>query len=134
MNDVVEFLMKNRMQVLATVGLDGKPKARPFMFALEKDGRLWYCTSNTKDVYAQLTKSPYLEVTVSSPEYAWIRLSGKAVFENNMEIKRTILDDNPMVKSLYGSAENPAFEVFYLADAKATISDFSGNPPKEYTL
>ena len=34
----------------------------------------------------------------------------------------------------YQTADNPIFEVFYLANAKAVISDFSGNPPKEYTL
>ena len=134
MNEVVEFLKRNRMQVLATMGLDGKPKARPFMFALEKDGKLWYCTANTKDVYAQMQKCPFVEVTVSSPEFAWIRLSGRAVFENDMAVKTRILDENPLVKSLYGSPSNPAFETFYLADAEATIADFSGNPPRKYRL
>lgn len=28
--------------------------------------------------------NPEIEISVSSPEYAWIRLHGKAVFENNM--------------------------------------------------
>ena len=27
------------------------------------------------------------EISVSSPEYAWVRLHGKAVFENNMAAK-----------------------------------------------
>lgn len=133
MNEVVKFLQENPVQYLATVGRDGKAKCRPFMFCFEQDEKLWFCTNNTKDVYQDLQKNPYIEVSVSSPSYAWIRLNGKAVFENNMAVKAGCMN-NPIVKGQYQSAENPIFEVFYLADARAVIADFSGNPPKEYTL
>ena len=115
------------------VGLDGKAKARPFMFCFEKDEKLWFCTNSQKDVYHQMQANPNIEVTVSSPEYAWIRLNGKATFENNMAVKEGCMN-NPIVRSQYQTADNPIFEVFYLADAKAVIADFSGNPPKEYTM
>ena len=87
MKKVVEFLQENPVQYLATVGRDGKAKCRPFMFCLEKDGKLWFCTNNTKDVYKDMLANPEIEISVSSPSYAWIRLAGKAVFENNMEVK-----------------------------------------------
>lgn len=133
MNKVVKFLTENPVQYLATVGLDGKAKCRPFMFCFEKDGKLWFCTNNTKDVYKDMKENPYVEVSVSSPTYAWIRLNGKVVFENNMSVKEACMN-NPIVKGQYNNADNPIFEVFYLADAKAVIADFSGNPPAEYTL
>lgn len=133
MNEVVKFLQENPVQYLATIGRDGKAKCRPFMFALEKDDRLWFCTNSTKDVYKDMQENPYVEVSVSSPEYAWIRLSGKAVFENNKEVKELCMN-NPIVKSQYGTADNPIFEVFYLDGAQAVIADFSGNPPKTYIL
>ncbi|MGM9536640.1 MAG: pyridoxamine 5'-phosphate oxidase family protein [Intestinibacter sp.] len=133
MKKVVEFLQANPVQYFATIGEDGKPKCRPFMFCVEKDSKLWFCTNNKKEVYAQLQKNPYAEICVSSPEYAWIRISGKCVFENNMEIKEACMA-NPIVKSQYDSASNPIFEVFYLDEAKATLADFSGNPPQEFTL
>lgn len=133
MNEVVKFLEANPVQYLATVGRDGKAKCRPFMFAGELDGKLWFCTNNTKDVYKDLQANPNTEICVSSPEYAWIRINGKAVFENNMTAKEMCIA-NPIVKSQYQTADNPIFEVFYLAEAKAVIADFSGNPPKEYTL
>ena len=121
------------MQYLATVGRDGKAKCRPFMFAGEMDGKLWFCTNNTKDVYKDMQQNPNIEVSVSSPAYAWIRLNGEAVFENNMAAKEMCIQ-NPIVKGQYGEAANPIFEVFYLKDAHAVIADFSGNPPKEYDL
>lgn len=131
MKEVVDFLQANPVQYLATVGRDGKAKCRPFMFCFEKNGKLWFCTNSTKEVYKDMQENPYIEVSVSSPEYKWIRLSGKAVFENNMEIKEGCMA-SPIVKSQYNTADNPIFEVFYLDDAQAVIADFSGNPPKTY--
>ena len=133
MNEVVKFLSENPVQYLATVGRDGKAKCRPFMFAGEKDGRLWFCTNSRKDVYKDLQENPYAELCVSSPTYAWIHLNGRAVFENNMAVKEMCIA-NPIVKSQYQTADNPIFEVFYLDDAKAVIADFSGNPPRSYDL
>ena len=133
MNEVVKFLNENPVQYLATVGRDGKAKCRPFMFAGELEGKLWFCTNSTKEVYKDLQANPYVEISVSSPAYAWIRLNGKAVFENNMAAKEMCIA-NPIVKGQYGEASNPIFEVFYLADAHAVIADFSGNPPQEYSL
>ncbi|WP_133013687.1 pyridoxamine 5'-phosphate oxidase family protein [Clostridium cuniculi] len=132
MKEVVEFLQANHVQYLATVGRDGKAKCRPFMFCFEKDNRLWFCTNNQKDVYKDMQSNPYIEVSISSPNYAWIRLNGKVVFENNMEVKEECMN-NPIVKGQYNSANNPIFEVFYLENAHAVIADFSGNPPKEYS-
>ena len=133
MQEIVEFLQENPVQYLATVGRDGKAKCRPFMFCFEKDNRLWFCTNNQKDVYKDMQANPEIEVSVSSPTYAWIRLNGKVVFENNMEVKEECMN-NPIVRAQYNSANNPIFEVFYLENAHALISDFSGNPPKEYNL
>lgn len=133
MNEVVKFLTENPVQFLATVGRDGKAKCRPFMFCLEQDGKLWFCTNNQKDVYKDMQANPDIEVSVSSPAFSWIRLNGKAVFENNITVKEACMN-NPIVKGQYQTAENPIFEVFYLANAKAVLADFSGNPPAEYAL
>ena len=78
MKKVVEFLQANPVQYLATVGTDGKAKCRPFMFAGEMDGKLWFCTNNQKEVYKDMQANPEIEISVSSPDYAWIRLHGKA--------------------------------------------------------
>ena len=63
MQKVVEFLQKNPVQYLATVGRDGKAKCRPFMFCFEQDGKLWFCTNNTKDVYKDMLANPEVEVS-----------------------------------------------------------------------
>jgi uncharacterized pyridoxamine 5'-phosphate oxidase family protein len=131
MNKVVEFLQANPVQYLATVGRDGKAKCRPFMFSGEFDGKLWFCTNNTKDVYKDMQANPEIEISVSSPEYAWIRLYGTAVFEDNKAVKEMCME-NGIVKGQYQTADNPIFEVFYLDNAHGVIADFSGNPPYEF--
>ena len=101
------------------------------MFCLEKDGKLWFCTNNTKEVYKDMQVNPEIEVSVSDASYAWIRLHGKAVFEDNMEIKEACME-NPIVKGQYSTADNPIFVVFYLKNPHGMIADFSGNPPYEF--
>ncbi len=128
MNKVTKFLTANPVQYLATVGRDGKAKCRPFMFCLEQEGKLWFCTNSTKDVYKDMQANPHVEVSVSSPDYAWLRLHGKAVFEDNRAVKAACMN-NPIVKSQYQTPDNPIFEVFYLDDAHGVLADFSGNPP-----
>ena len=93
MNKVVEFLNANPVQYLATVGRDGKAKCRPFMFTGELDGRLWFCTNNQKDVYKDMQKNPEIEISVSSPEYAWIRLHGKAEPHRQGSVRRGLQPD-----------------------------------------
>ena len=101
------------------------------MFCFEKDGKLWFCTNSQKDVYKDMQANPEIEVSISSPEYAWIRLHGKAVFENNHSVKEDCMN-NPIVKGQYQTADNPIFEVFYLENPHGIIADFSGNPPYEF--
>lgn len=91
MNEVVKFLQENPVQYLATVGRDGKAGCRHFMFSEEMDGKLWFCTNNQKDVYKDMQTNPNIKISVSSPAYAWICLSGEAVFENNMAANSQML-------------------------------------------
>ena len=84
-----------------------------------------------KKVVEFLQANPEVEVSVSSPEYTWIRLAGKAVFENNMAVKEGCMN-NPIVKGQYQTADNPIFEVFYLPDPHGVIAVISVNPPYEF--
>ncbi len=134
MKNVIEFLTKSQVQYLATVGTDGRPKVRPFQFMLEDGGRLFFCTSNQKPVYQEMLGNPYVEFCASGENFSWMRLSGKAVFIQDLALKAMVQEASPLVKSIYQAPDNPAFEVFYLESAVATIADFSGSPPESYRL
>ncbi len=87
MSKVVEFLQANPIQYLATVGRDGKGKM-PSVHVLGRDGRQAVVLHQQhKRCLQRYAEQSEIEISVSSPEYAWIRLHGKAVFENNMAAK-----------------------------------------------
>lgn len=130
MEQVVTFLQENSSGYLATVE-EGKPRVRPFQFMLEDDGKFYFCTSNTKAVYRQLQANPNVEFSSSSPNFAWLRLSGEVKFSNDRRIKERVMEISPLVKSIYQTADNPVFEIFYLDHGTALIADFSGQPPRE---
>lgn len=130
MKDVVKFLQENNSGFLATVD-DGKPRVRPFQFMLEEGGKLYFCTNNMKDVVKQLKANPYIEFSSATSNFAWIRLRGEVKFSNDLAIKTKILDASGLVKSIYQTADNPIFEIFYIERGYAVIADFSGQPPKQ---
>jgi len=131
---VTDFLTKSQVQYLATIGLDGKPKVRPFQFMLEEGGKLYFCTSNQKTVFKELQKHPYVEFCASGANFSWLRLNGKVIFSKDLGLKSRIQDASPVVKSIYKTPDNPVFETFYLDGAVATIADFSGKPPQTFRL
>jgi len=133
MKEVIKFLQENSAGFLATVS-GGKPKVRPFQFMLEEGGKLFFCTANTKDVFKQLKANPYVEFSSMTPSFAWIRLSGEVKFTGDKGVKEQILAANPLVKSIYQSADNPVFEIFYLDHGVAILADFSGQAARTITF
>ena len=134
MKDVIDFLTASPIQFFATIGLDGTPKVRPFQFMLEHEGRLYFCTSNQKNVYKEMQNHPDVELSATGENFSWIRLKGRAVFSDDLAVKAMVQKASPLVKSIYQTPDNPVFEIFYLDNARATIADFSGNPPKTIAL
>lgn len=131
MKEVVSFLRENPVQYFATVGLDGRPKVRPFQFMMEREGKLYFCTSNQKPVFSEMQKTPWVEVCVANG-LRWLRLSGRAVCVDDLAVKDAVVESSALVRSIYGEGSNPIFEVFYLEEAHGVIADLGGKDPEEY--
>lgn len=129
MSDVVKFLSDVGTFYIATVDGD-KPRVRPFGVAIEYEGKVYFVTSNQKPVYRQLKVNPNFEVSATDKEGRWIRLSGKAVFENNIDVKKKAFEIMPNLAYIYQTPDNPIFEVFYIAEGEAILYSFSGEPKK----
>ena len=131
----LKFLHDNKTFFIATIE-DGKPRVRPFGLVIEHDGKLWFGTANTKAVYRQLQTNPNVEISATSQTADWIRLSGKAVFESNHDVKRKGFELLPMLANIYKGPEDPTFEVFYLADAEVVFCSMNsyGQKPEVHRL
>lgn len=129
MQKVIDFLSANTTVFIAT-SESGAARVRPFQFQFAEDGRLWFCTARSKQTFAQLQADPRLEFSCVSPKMATLRVKGTANLDDNMQVKQRIIENNGLVRSIYGSAENPDFTVFSVDHGTAFMFDFSGNPPE----
>lgn len=130
MKEVIKLLKENVNGYLATVD-DGKPRVRPFGFMLEDEGKFYFCTNSTKEVYRQLMVTPYIEYSVTTKDMVTVRVRGEIKFCEDIAVKEKVLNACEPVKRGYKSAENPIFKVFYIEHGTTTISDFTGMLPKK---
>lgn len=133
-NEILDFFMKNPVQYLATVGLDGKPKVRPFQFMLEENEKFYFCTCNKKNVFKEIEKNSYVEFCIMDKNMSWARTSGKVVVTKDLNMKKKIIENNELVKEIYKSYDNPSFEIFYLEDMKYFISHMTDVIKEESNL
>ena len=131
MEEVIKVLTEGNIGYLATVE-NGKPRVRPFGFGFEEDGKYFFCTNNTKNVYTQLKNTPYVEYSVTSKNMVTVRIKGKIEFINNISKKEKLILSSGLVRSIYKTADNPIFEIFYIEPEEIIISTLDGQPPKLY--
>ncbi|MBQ1290669.1 MAG: pyridoxamine 5'-phosphate oxidase family protein [Lachnospiraceae bacterium] len=126
MKEVLEFLRKCGVFYIATAEGD-QPRVRPFGAVHEFEGKIYLITSNQKPVFAQLAQNPKIEICGMEPGGKWIRIAAKAVRDDRIEARESMLEANPSLKGMY-SADDGKMEVLYLADARAVISSFTEAP------
>jgi len=132
-NDIAAYLDEIGLQYMATIGFDGKPKVRPVQYMILRDDKLWFCTNSEKAMYAELQKSPFIDLCGSRLQKdeittAWIRFSAEVVFPAESEeirgIKKAIMQKSKIVRELYNNnQEHPLFKVFYLNNICGSVNN-----------
>lgn len=126
MNRIVEELKATKVFYVATVDGD-QPRVRPFSSAAEINGQLYICTNNTKDVYRQLRANPKVEISGMGENGTWIRVTGRAIRDDNDESRAIMLADPTGPSNLYKLGDG-IFEVFRIEDAVCTKYSFTAGP------
>ena len=125
MKEIMDFMNECGVFFVSTVEGD-LPKVRPFSFVMEHDGKLCFATSNQKPIFAQLTTNNNVEISSSTPNGRWMRLSGNAVFLDSREAKEKALEIMPMLKHMY-SVDDGVFEIFYIENGVANFYSMKGD-------
>jgi uncharacterized pyridoxamine 5'-phosphate oxidase family protein len=120
-----EFLKKCGTYFLATVEGD-QPRVRPFGTAEIFEGRLYIQTGKVKDVYKQLAANPKAEICAFNGG-EWIRIACELIPDERVEVKKDMLDKNPMLRRMYDENDGNTI-VLYCINARATISSFTSAP------
>ena len=125
MEEVFEFLKKCGTFYIATVDGD-QPRVRPFGVVNIFEGKLYIQTGKSKNVSKQMQINPKVEISAFM-DGTWIRLEGTVVRDDRREAKKSMLDANPMLRSMY-SEDDDNTEVLYFEKAKATFCSFTDAP------
>ena len=123
--DAREFIEHNPILMLANVGLDGLPKIRPMItLGIFKD-TLWFAVTESKLVYKELIKDNNLELC-SVTSSRWIRITGKAVFENDKQTITHILENSDIMDKFYKrkNEKEEDVRIFYIQIEHGELSDF----------
>ena len=125
MQKVFDFLKKAGTYYIATTEGD-QPRVRPFGTVNIFDGKLYIQTGKKKNCVKQIEANPKVEICAMSGG-SWIRLAGTLVEDPRIEAQQSMLDSYPSLQGMYKAGDGNNV-VFYIKDAEATISSFSGAP------
>ena len=128
MQEVFEYLRRAGTYYLATVE-GNQPRVRPFGTVLLTDGKLYIQTGKVKPCSKQMAINPKIEISAMDPssEGTWLRLSATAVNDDNIEVKKAMLKDYPILDGMY-RADDDNMQVLYLTDATAEFCSFTAEP------
>ena len=105
----------------ATVGLDGRPQLRTAVFAFAREGALYCMTAKNCRFYAELCKTPYVQLSVRDPETeASFRLSGKVCFTEDDAILERFIREKPEAFDKLGG-DPKTLIAFFLLEARAEL-------------
>lgn len=106
---------------LATID-EEQPKLRPIGAHTENDGVIRFYIGSHKEVYKQLQKNPHCEIGGMVNKGQWIRVTGKAVFDQDDSYAKKYLNEvSPGLKRLYNDQTGHHLASFYLEDMQATL-------------
>ena len=125
MQRVCDFLKKTGFYFLATVDGD-QPQVRPFGTAEIIDGKLYIQTGHVKPVAKQIEANPKVAICAYDGK-EWLRVNATLVEDPRVEVKKAMLDAYPNLRAMYNENDGNT-AVYYLKDAKATISSFTAPP------
>lgn len=126
MKHITKHLDENRVGQFATVK-DGQSILRPFHFLFVKDEMFYFITNNRKEVYKQLQANPTASFVSMSNDMQFVRIRGAVEFLNDLELKKEILQKEPMIAGVYKTADNPVMELFRIHTGAASLHTGHGN-------
>lgn len=128
MIDYAAVLKENPNGVLATQD-GGKVKTRVFQYLFSDGNKVYFCTSNEKLVYKQIKEAPYISFCTHPANFAPVlSVNGRAVFVEDAVLKARALDENPGIKGIYNTPDNPVFELFYIDVEEVETFSFADGP------
>jgi uncharacterized pyridoxamine 5'-phosphate oxidase family protein len=128
MINYAEILKANPNGVLATQDGQGI-KTRVFQYLFSDGNKVYFCTNSEKPVYSQLKANPNVSFCTHPANFTPVlSVNGKAVFVEDAKLKARALDENPGIKGIYSTPDNPVFKIFYIDVEEVETFSFAEGP------
>lgn len=125
---VLDYLTSVAAWFLATCEND-QPHVRPFSFAALQDGRIWFCTATTKDVYHELEANPKFELSAWKPGAGWLIMRGVADLNDCADTTTRKAGYKHMTElgEHYTGPDDATLTFFSISEGRAWICDIDGS-------
>ncbi len=131
MEELMQFLKENPIFYLATV--EGyMPRVRPFGFAMEYEGKLYFALEKHRDSYKQLLDNTNIEVCTANQQGEWIRIRGTVDFDNRPESREKAFAMMPKLKEMYGEGTGKTLALVYMDRISAMLFSAEGEGRQLY--
>ena len=133
--ELCEIIAKAKTLFMATVDGD-QPKNRPISGHFIDGGRVIFGIGGFKEVYRQLATNPKLEFVGLYDGVKWLRLTGRAVFDEGAAREahqEKMLETLPFLRKIYNAETGNKLMTFHLEDATAEVVNFMP-PGEKYSL
>ena len=129
---ILQYLSAVPAWYLAT-SVDGQPHVRPFSFAAEQDGKVWFVTATTKDVWQELLQNQRFEATSWWPGHGWLILRGEAGLKDEASptMRRAGYEHLVKLGESYDGPDDPTLVFFSVERPQAWICDHEEWAPVE---
>lgn len=131
MEELMQFLKDNPIFYLATV--EGyMPRVRPFGFAMEYNGKLYFAMGKHRNTYKQLLDNTNIEICTANENGQWIRIRGTVDFDNSIEAKQKAFEQMPHLKEVYNETTGKTLALVYMDRISARLFSVDGEERQLY--
>ena len=114
MSKIFEFLKESGIFYVLTINGDF-PAGRPFGAVMEYNDDLYISTADTKEVYKQLIENSNIQIISLKPNTReWIRINGISEECEDIEIKKKMLEECPVLSKHFKTPDAPHYAVFQI--------------------
>lgn len=123
---IYEFLHSNSPFFFATCDGD-EPRVRPFGSVMVYEDKLYFAVGDRKASYRQMLINPHVELCTMSKDGWWLRLRGKAVFDERPEVTERVFQLEPELRDIYNEQTGDELANFYIEGGYCELQNLAGD-------
>lgn len=90
----------------------GRPRVRPISPLRTEGFRVYFASFRSSNKTAELAANPLVELCYLDESHDQVRIAGTAHLVRDAAVRRSIWEENPLLRSFMGSLDNPEFMLY----------------------